>query len=778
MPDLDIQPLDIQPAAPPPAAPPQGGKLDIQPLDIQPMQQNTAPQPPPEEEPGMVSRAWHMLADPLTDAPSRFAQGVEDYITTPGANDSMMGSMARGFLGGAAKGLGDVASSMTSPMNLATTIASGGASLAAGAEMPMVARGLSMVGKAAGGLTALHGGGQVINPASSLGDRAMGIAEMAGGLAGMKHVPEAPPSKAFVGTAGIEITPENVTRAKNIITKAGQADVMLDMTDNEIISRANSIKPKAFKKAQPPAGADTGATGQPKNDSVPTANDIIDPHAGWRNVPLQMKFQISPENLSLTKMKNAIKLGFQYDGMTDGGKIILRKVKESPALEQMKDPELEKNALAEVANLPRTIMASMDMSAPLRQGIGLIHKGAFWKALPDMVRAWGSEDAYRAIQDSIVNDKSGMFKRTYGADGKIQPSFAEKVGLKLTDLNGQLSNREESIMSSLADKVPMVRASNRAYTAFLNKLRADTFKQMVTDFQSYSGIDARNKVNLSSQIADFVNTASGRGSLDMTTKVFGHKVGVNLENSAGALSTVLFSPRLLASRLQMMGKGLTAPFHPEIYMMQKPNIRREYLKSLASIAGASATFVGISKYLGGAEVESDPASSDFGKVKFGNTRIDPYGGFQQPIVLMQRMMPHIDLSSLGLEDLGVNIGGDMKSTTTGQEYSLDDPAFGRSTRADVLSRFIRSKTNPIINFGWGLLAGNKELSGKPMNFSSINPVGEQGDNLWDNSIAQRFLPMLSQDVYDLVNDETTPPSAKALAAFMASVGMGSQTYGN
>jgi hypothetical protein len=228
----------------------------------------------------------------------------------------------------------------------------------------------------------------------------------------------------------------------------------------------------------------------------------------------------------------------------------------------------------------------------------------------------------------------------------------------------------------------------------------------------------------------------------------------------------------------MMGKGLTAPFHPEIYMMQKPNIRREYLKSLASIAGASATFVGLAKYLGGAEVESDPASSDFGKVKFGNTRIDPYGGFQQPIVLMQRMMPHIDLSSLGLEDLGVNIGGDMKSTTTGQEYSLDDPSFGRSTRADVLGRFIRSKTNPIINFGWGLLAGQKELSGKPMNFSSINPVGEQGENLWDNSIAQRFLPMLSQDVYDLVNDETTPPSAKALAAFMASVGMGSQTYGN
>ena len=237
---LDIQPLDIQPTTPPPTGGNNGG-LDIQPLDIQPMQQ--AAPTVDESDPGLASKAWHMLADPLTDAPSRFAHQVSDYITTPHADQSMMGSMARGFLGGATQGLGDVASSMTSPMNLATTIASGGASLAAGAEMPMVARGLSMVGKAAGGLTALHGGGQVISPDSSWGDRAMGLAEMAGGASAMMHTPTAPPSKAFVGTAGIEITPENVTRAKNIITKAGQADVMLDMTDNEIISRANSIKP-------------------------------------------------------------------------------------------------------------------------------------------------------------------------------------------------------------------------------------------------------------------------------------------------------------------------------------------------------------------------------------------------------------------------------------------------------------------------------------------------------------------------------------------------------
>jgi hypothetical protein len=395
-------------------------------------------------------------------------------------------------------------------------------------------------------------------------------------------------------------------------------------------------------------------------------------------------------------------------------------------------------------------MASMDMSAPLRQGLGLIHKKQFWTALPDMVKAFGSEEAYKSIQDGILSDP--IFQKRVMANGKIKPSFAEEAGLKLTDLNS-MTTREESIMSSMAEKIPGVRPSERAYTAFINKLRADTFKQMTSDYGSYSGMDAKNNMALSKQIATFVNDASGRGSLGKA------------EPAAKALSSILFSPRLMASRLGMMAKGTAAVFSPETYMLSQPSVRREYLKSLFAIGATAGTFTGLAK-LAGAEVESDSASSDFGKVKFGNTRIDPYGGFQQYIVAAQRLMPHLDLSSVGLGE----IGGDMKSTTTGKEYNLGDSGFGRSNRMDVLTRFIRSKTNPIINFGWGLLAGQKELSGKPMDLTNLNP--------YENSIAQRFLPMLTQDVYDLVNDETTPPAAKALAAFTASLGMGSQTYGN
>jgi hypothetical protein len=449
-------------------------------------------------------------------------------------------------------------------------------------------------------------------------------------------------------------------------------------------------------------------------------------------------------------LTDAIKLGFDYQELAgDGSKIVMKKVRESPQPKMPEPPEVESNAWMDAANVPRTIMASMDMSAPLRQGIGLIHRKEFWNSLPDMFRAWKSEDAYNAIQKGILDDP--IFKKRVTADGNVKPSFAEDVGLKLTDLNN-FTNREETMMSKIAEQIPGVRRSNRAYTAFLNKLRADTFRQMTQDYGVTSGTNMRNNVKLGKEIAEFVNNATGRGDLG------------KLEPSAKALSTVLFSPRLIASRLGMMAKGTQALFSPEVYMISQPSVRREYLKSLAAIAGTAGTFTQLMR-LGGATVETDPASSDFGKPKIGNTRIDPYGGFQQYIVLMQRLMPQIDLSSMGLGE----IGGKMKSTTTGREYDLANPQFGQSDKADVLNRFIRSKTNPIINFAWGMMSAQKEISGQKMDVTNPNP--------FENAVAQRFIPMLIQDVYELVNDEVTPPQAKALATFLSTFGMGSQTYG-
>ncbi len=476
------------------------------------------------------------------------------------------------------------------------------------------------------------------------------------------------------------------------------------------------------------------------------------------------------------QIKRLLEQGYELSGIDENANFIMKTgkggpPKKPPILEEEVGhgrhkipPAEEKNtAFQEASAFTRTMMATWDMSAPFRQGLGLVHKAEFWKAIPTMIKSWGSEAVYKAAMDDIVNNPrtGALFKQRIGPQGKILPSFAEEMGLKLTDLHG-MSTREEAIMSQLAEKyIPGVRGSNRAYTIFLNKLRADTFASLVQDAKVF-GVDGTKNLPLAKGLANFVNTATGRGNLGIA------------ENSAKLLSQFMFSPRLMASRLQMM--------NPANYIMGPKPVRMEYLKSLLAIAAFGNTLGQLAK-LGGGSVESNPASSDYGKIKFGDTRIDPYGGFQQYIVAAKRLLPHIDKlknmppqpTNTGIVaiDNAMGLVGNqnamMKSTTTGKQYDLMNPKFGQSSQLDVASRFVQGKAAPIPNFIMGLLRGQKEMSGKPMNFTTMNPM--------ENSIAQRFVPMVWQDLYDLATHGNTPIGAKAIAAPAAALGMGVQTYG-
>jgi hypothetical protein len=727
--------------------------LDIQQLDIQPIQTNPKTSEG-TEKPGIMSKAWHAFSDPLTDAPSRWGKSYSDYITDPnqslfgmhetgqgGLHDYAANTLAklRGFEGGAAEGLGNIASSLTSPAAIGAAIATGGESIAAREGLPAWAQAFNWGGKALGAPIAVHGASSMLSPDSTLQERAQGAVELAAGGASMMHAPME--SKITEPTASTEEPTPSATEKKDKI-----------LTTKKVAENASLPEGTV-----PPEGLDV----QPLPSGESSAP--LDRYAKYRSVPVGTKYIVSPSEKLPTTIADAKTLGFEYQGLDPDGKLIIQKVRDSPMVKP-NEPLPARGLASDVVNLPRTMMASMDVSAPLRQGLGLIGKKAFWTSLQPMFKAFGNEEFYNQAMDSIA--AKPLFRRSIGADGSVLPSFAERAGLKLSNM---LNQREESLMSGLLDKVPGFGGSERAYTLFLNKLRADTFEQMVNDFGVFSGQKANLPV--AKQIADFVNNASGRGSLTATVPFTGGKQ-VSLENSANALASVLFSPRLIASRLQMMGKGARALFDPQVYMSSNPNIRREYLKSLFSIAATAGTFLQLSR-MAGASVESNPASADFGKAKFGNTRIDPWGGFQQYLVLAQRLMPQLDLSSMGLDE----IGGKMKSTMSGKEYSLDDPGFGRSNRADILTKFVRSKTNPLINFAWGMLAGQKEAGGKRMQLG-YNPDQSPVGNLYNNSIAQRFIPMFTQDVYDLINDETTSPAEKSLAAFMGSLGAGVQTYGN
>ena len=368
-----------------------------------------------------------------------------------------------------------------------------------------------------------------------------------------------------------------------------------------------------------------------------------------------------------------------------------------------------KDAGYQLVNIPRSIMASFDLSAPLRQGIFFIDRPKqFAPAFAQMFKNFGSEKVFKATQE-IINQNPNR-------------QLMSDSGLALTDLGYDLSAREEAFMSSWAEKIPLigkgVRASERAYVSFLNKLRADVFDDLINKAEKL-GLNPKKNRDLANKIAKFVNAATGRGSLG------------KLESAAVQLNSVFFSPRLMSSRLTLL--------NPIYYITQPKFVRQEALKSLFSFGAIALTITGLLSLNKGVESEPNMTNADWGKVKIGNTRIDMLGGFQQYIRLAAQL-----------------VSGKIESSTTGKTMVLGE-GYGTPNRMDILLRALEYKLSPIASFINGWIKGE-------------NALGEEFKI--DKEVKNRFTPMAAQDTIDLAKDNPKLLPLSVLAVF----GAGLQTY--
>lgn len=357
--------------------------------------------------------------------------------------------------------------------------------------------------------------------------------------------------------------------------------------------------------------------------------------------------------------------------------------------------------------LPRSIMSSLDLSAPMRQGIFMIGKPKeFTTAFGNMFKQFVSEKSYKNAQEQIVS------RPTYKA--------MREARLAITDTGADILNREETFMSKIAEAIPGVRASGRAYTGFLNRLRADTFDNILKNAKA-AGVDVTDEKFIKS-LGSFINSATGRGSMP---KAF--------ESATPVLSSTLFSPRLIASRVNML--------NPQFYIKQDPFVRKEMLKTLASTGAVLGSIYGLAK-LAGANIGTDPRSADFGKIKVGNTRYDITGGFQQYLKIASQIY-----------------SGEIVSSTSGKVMTLGE-GYKPMTRFDILQRFFEGKASPVASFIVDLLQGQDALGNK-FNMS--------------DAVTSRFIPMMAQDLYDLQKEY--PGVKGAVMGVPGIFGVGSQTYG-
>lgn len=364
---------------------------------------------------------------------------------------------------------------------------------------------------------------------------------------------------------------------------------------------------------------------------------------------------------------------------------------------------------SEPLNSLRTLLVSMNFHAVLRQG-GFIVTGnplRAARAIGPMLRAFGSDQAAHTINEEILN--------------RPNAPLYKKSGLYLApaDHLGPLSAQEESYMSNWAQKVPLVKNSERAYTTFLNKLRADSFDTM-------SQTLARNgqpTMDESKALSNFINVATGRGSLG------------SMERAAQPLNSIFFSPRYIASRFQLLfgqpmygGSGATRKI-----------IAGEYAKYLIGMG----TVYALGAAAGG-KIEHDPRSTDAGKIRFGDTRLDPLSGIAQTAAFVSRE------------------GSGSTKNAAGQISSIRgaDVPFGGTNSMDILNRFIRSKLAPVPGAAVDVATG-KDESGQPVTAGSL--------------AKQLLVPMSMRDIYGAIVDQGVPKgSALSLIHLF---GDGLQTYG-
>jgi len=398
--------------------------------------------------------------------------------------------------------------------------------------------------------------------------------------------------------------------------------------------------------------------------------------------------------------------------------------------------------LRELYNFPRAITTTLDLSAPLRQGLPLIFTKEWRNSWSQMVSALKDEGAF---QKTLSDLRARPIFQSKMVNGKVVKSFAEQAGIKLMDLDHNLGRREEATASTWVEKIlPGARASNRAYTAFLNQLRADSFENLLkaASKDAQTGIKgARNPYTdmaYAKEIADFVNTATGRGplktyvpSIKGGTTLEGWKPHLkerSIEQHTKLFTDLIFSPRLMASRVRML--------NPATYMMASPFVRRQYLNSLLSVAGAWGTTAVLAK-MAGADVSTDPTSADFGKIKIGNTRIDAAAGFQQYLVSAAKF-----------------ISGHTTSSNTGRDFELGQ-GYRAETRKDIAERFGVNKLHPVLKFAYDLAD------------ASTHQPFQVGDRA-----LQLFVPLIVQDTFELMKED---PSLLPLLVPIG-LGAGSQTY--
>ena len=395
--------------------------------------------------------------------------------------------------------------------------------------------------------------------------------------------------------------------------------------------------------------------------------------------------------------------------------------------------------------LPKAVRSSFDISFPGRQGImpGFRHPLMWSKGVINSVRAYKNPDWMLARMKRLLGDPT-----PYGVkmpDGSVQQM---RFGDILDGMDVVPIQVEPYYRSQLAERLPFigrhVYRSRVSFTGVGGEFRADMTRHWL-DVWTRAGVDITPE--RLEKLGTLMNALTGRATLPTKGWLF------------DVLQATWWSPQYRLAGPQVVGTtakhGLGAlPLRPgfrPLVASADPYIAGIAAQNLVAFVGGGVGILAMLKASGLADVELDPRSTDFGKVRVGPARVNFWGTSQ----LLVRT---------------------IAQAVTGTRI---DPQLGPQAlnRHEPFARYWQSGASPEFQIVTDLVTGQTYL-GRRMYPSEERGIGleEIARREFDPSVqegGERILPLAWLDIKEAIEENAL---SGAFYGALGMIGVGVQTY--
>ncbi len=314
-----------------------------------------------------------------------------------------------------------------------------------------------------------------------------------------------------------------------------------------------------------------------------------------------------------------------------------------------------------------------------------------WNSPMIATKLLGGKEFTDAKRKSIGDTMIDMFKKQYNKVAKDKLEITEK---------------DKISRSQQWKNINAFEAIERGLSAYGNQLRFEEFVRGVDKLKT-EGKDPVNHPEDYEALASYIRTFSGRA------KPAGFEMNQKL------LNVFFFSFKNAVSVFQQLN-----PYYM-VYELNKSNLKKgkytptvaskmataTFLKSVASTAATMAFLTAAyAAYKDDDDeeltIEKDPRSSDFGKLKIGKLRYDPWGGYVPLISLYSRLLTE-----------------EVKKSD-GSVYEMGEEQFGIKSRFDASTRFLINKESPGFQMFHHYMASTPKLNPDTGEVERVNSFGE------------------------------------------------------